>query len=403
MIAATSILAVEAPAAPDAGKAAPQGGEKFVPFDLKALTEGETEAVVPPSQEEAEAPAELIALAGQGLEQFILLQQTQEMKVPAEGEAVAGVLEGNTSTIGTDTELLIPEAALTGKENEEIMARMPQIIVMDDKMENSAAKVTENLSGGNLCPLENTDDVITMAIQSERTEVSQERELFADASLRPEPLEKKAEAGADTEQKGKEQPGFQPKTGETAQTTAQTTVQATAQATQAAATLSSFGSQPAAKAEMTYIRETIPTSVQRLEELIESFDGGNKQVKIHLEPEHLGKLSISLSMGREGLRAKIDTENPQTQAVLSSEVAKLLQKLGESGVKVERMDILYGGDLQQDAQFTDSGTFAGQQFAREQKSYAAVPEAKGSEGLDLYEVYTQVEESQSHSSVEYRA
>lgn len=389
MIAATPILAVAAPAVPGTGKTAPQGGEDFAPFDLKALTEGE--AAVPPSQEETEAPAELAALAGQGLEQFILLQ-AQETKASAEGEAVAGILEGNTSSIGMDAELLLPEAPQTGTENEEIMARMPQIIVMDDEMENSAAKVTENLSGGNLCPLENIDDAITMADKPEKTEAGQERELFTDVSLRPELLEKKTEGKADTEQNGQSESGFQPKTGETAQA---------AQA--AASAFSASGSTSATEAELTYIRETIPTAVQHLEELIEGFDGGSKQVKIHLEPEHLGKLSIALSMGPDGLRAKIDTDNPQTQAVLSGEVAKLLQKLGESGVKVERMDILYAGDFQQDAQFTDSGAFAGQQFAREQRSYAAAPEAVGNEGLDLYEVYTQVEEGQSHSSVEYRA
>ncbi len=389
MIAATSILAVAAPAAPGAGKAAPQGGEDFAPFDLKALTEGETEAAAPPAFEETEAPPELAALAGQGLEQMILLQ-VQEAKAPVEGEAVAGILEGNTSSIGMDTELLLPEAPLTGQENEEIMARMPQIIVKDDEMENSAAKVTENLSGGNLCPLENIDEAIAME-QPEKTEAHQERELFADAALRLEAPEQKAESSTDTEQKGKDQSGFQPKTGETQQ------------ASQAAAALSASGSQPTAEAELTYIRETIPTAMQRLEELIEGFDGANKQVKIHLEPEHLGKLAISLSMGPEGLRAKIDTDNLQTQAVLSGELSKLLQKLGESGVKVERMDILCAGDFQQDANQTDSGAFSGQQFAREQRSYAAAPEAVGNEGLDLYDVYTQVEGGQSHSSVEYRA
>lgn len=389
MIAATSILAAAAPAAPGSGKAAPQGKEGVAPFDLKALTEDG--AADSPDREETEAPAELAALAGQGPAQLILLQ-AQETNALAKGEAVAGILEGNTSSIGMDAGLLLPEAPQPGTENEEIMARMPQIIVMDDETENSAAKVTENLSGGNLCPLENTDDAITMADKPEKTEAGQERELFAEAPPRPEALEKKAENRGDTEQKGQSQPGLQPKAFETAQT-AQT----------AAAALSAPANQPPAETELTYIRETIPASLQRLEKLMEGFDGGNKQVKIHLEPEHLGRLSISLSMGPEGLRAKIDTDNPQTQAVLSGEAARLLQKLGESGVKVERMDILCGGEFRQDAQFADSGAFSGQQFAREQKSYATAPEAAGNEGLDLYEIYTQVEEGQSQSSVEYRA
>lgn len=386
MIAATSILAVATPATQSMEKAAPQEGEDSAPFDLKALTEGEPADF--PTQEETEGPPELAALAGQALGQLILLQ-AQETQTSAEGAAVAGILEGNNPSIGMDTELLLPEEPqLGGEENEEILARMPQIIVMDDEMENSAAKVTEDLSGGNLCPLENIDDAIAA---EEKTETGHEQAPLADISLQSEDWEARPEGSADAEQKEKNESGFQSNTGETAR------------ATQAAAALSASGSQPPPEAELTYIRETIPTSLQRLEELLEGFDGGNKQVKIHLEPEHMGKLSISLSMGHEGLRAKIDTDNPQTQAVLSGEVTKLLQKLGESGVKVERMDILCGGDFRQDAHFTDSGAFTGQQFAREQKSYAAAPEAVGNEGLDLYEVYTQVEEGQSQSSVEYRA
>ncbi len=72
------------------------------------------------------------------------------------------------------------------------------------------------------------------------------------------------------------------------------------------------------------------------------YDEKGKVFEIQLEPERLGKLSITLSMEQEGLKAVIRTKDAKVQSLLASEISALAEKLSENGVQVKRMDVVCG-------------------------------------------------------------
>ena len=70
-----------------------------------------------------------------------------------------------------------------------------------------------------------------------------------------------------------------------------------------------------------------------LADLLSSYEEeGSRQFEIQLEPENLGKLSVTLSMNEDGLKALIRTKDAQVQSLLASDIRSLAAKLSENGV-----------------------------------------------------------------------
>ncbi len=67
---------------------------------------------------------------------------------------------------------------------------------------------------------------------------------------------------------------------------------------------------------------------------------GKSELYVQLKPEHLGGLSISLSMGEEGLTAKITTSEQSVQSMLHGGMSGLQETLREKGIQVALIEVI---------------------------------------------------------------
>lgn len=80
--------------------------------------------------------------------------------------------------------------------------------------------------------------------------------------------------------------------------------------------------------------------------------GTDSQMIIKLNPEHLGQLSLKVSVnGNGGVTATFHTDNAQVRAILETTMTQLRQHLDEQGIKVDNVEVHTGlpdGQLPQD-------------------------------------------------------
>ena len=80
--------------------------------------------------------------------------------------------------------------------------------------------------------------------------------------------------------------------------------------------------------------------------------GTDSQMIIKLNPEHLGQLSLKVSVnGNGGVTATFHTDNAQVRAILETTMTQLRQQLDEQGIKVDNVEVHTGlpdGQLPQD-------------------------------------------------------
>ncbi len=91
--------------------------------------------------------------------------------------------------------------------------------------------------------------------------------------------------------------------------------------------------------------------------------GTDTEMVIKLNPEHLGQLSLKVSVnGNGGVTATFHTDNAQVRAILENTMIQLKQQLNEQGIKVDNVDVQTGlpdGQLPQDQ--GQQGFYQGQQ------------------------------------------
>lgn len=72
-------------------------------------------------------------------------------------------------------------------------------------------------------------------------------------------------------------------------------------------------------------------------------NGQNSEMIIKLNPEHLGELSLKVSVnGNGGVTATFHTDNQQVRAILETTVIQLKQQLNEQGIKVDNVEVQTG-------------------------------------------------------------
>ena len=80
--------------------------------------------------------------------------------------------------------------------------------------------------------------------------------------------------------------------------------------------------------------------------------GTDSEMIIKLNPEHLGQLSLKVSVnGNGGVTATFHTDNAQVRAILETTMTQLKQQLDEQGIKVDNVEVQTGlpdGQLPQD-------------------------------------------------------
>ena len=72
-------------------------------------------------------------------------------------------------------------------------------------------------------------------------------------------------------------------------------------------------------------------------------DGNASEMVIRLKPEHLGELTMRISVAANGaVNASFHTDNPQTRGLIESSMIQLKQELSSQGIKVDNVSVYSG-------------------------------------------------------------
>lgn len=132
-----------------------------------------------------------------------------------------------------------------------------------------------------------------------------------------------------------------------------------------AATANGLKSQLGTPAKATVTPGLASRASRQLESgLLRNLGQGTKQLTLNLQPDTLGKLSVTLTVTGKEIHASITTDNSDTATMLQNQVAHIKQTLENQGFKVTKLDVQTG--LAQDNQSAWQGPEQHNQ-AREQR------------------------------------
>lgn len=103
------------------------------------------------------------------------------------------------------------------------------------------------------------------------------------------------------------------------------------------------------------VKTLIDQVVQKAELTVKA---NSSEMKIQLEPEFLGKLTIKIALEDGLLTARFTTENHQVKHLLESNLVNLRQSLEAQGIKVEKTEV--------NVQLDSGGTFGGYEEGRQE-------------------------------------
>ena len=85
----------------------------------------------------------------------------------------------------------------------------------------------------------------------------------------------------------------------------------------------------------------VPTQIVEQARLIRTAQ--NTEMVINLKPEHLGELTLRISVNHSGaLTANFYTDNAQVRAIIDNSLVQLRQELNNAGIKVENVEVFAG-------------------------------------------------------------
>jgi hypothetical protein len=127
---------------------------------------------------------------------------------------------------------------------------------------------------------------------------------------------------------------------------------------------------------------------------------GNEEFQLQLVPEHLGRLSIKLTMEGEMIRAQIKAADMSTKSLIEAELPLLEDALRTRGIEIAKIDVTYQAaefDFQ-NQQHTQSNYFSKSNAG----TYAL--NTMGQDGLEnFFDVVSGLDLYTQTSSVEFRA
>ena len=107
-------------------------------------------------------------------------------------------------------------------------------------------------------------------------------------------------------------------------------------------------------------REDFNVPAQIVEQARMIRTAGNTEMVINLKPEHLGHLTLRVSVGTNGaVTASFYTDNAQVRAIIENTMVQLKQELSEQGIKVDNVEVYAG--LNEDSLLNGQGQQAWQQ------------------------------------------
>ena len=83
---------------------------------------------------------------------------------------------------------------------------------------------------------------------------------------------------------------------------------------------------------------------QVVKHLAMQVNGENSEVRIKLQPESLGEVTVHVKMESGKMQAQIDVSQAGVKSALEMQLPQLRQSLSERGIDVQRLDVSFGGD-----------------------------------------------------------
>jgi flagellar hook-length control protein FliK len=83
---------------------------------------------------------------------------------------------------------------------------------------------------------------------------------------------------------------------------------------------------------------------QVVKHLAMQVNGENSEVRIKLQPESLGEVTVHVRMESGKMQAQIDVSQAGVKSALEMQLPQLRQSLSERGIDVQRLDVSFGGD-----------------------------------------------------------
>lgn len=92
-------------------------------------------------------------------------------------------------------------------------------------------------------------------------------------------------------------------------------------------------------------------------QIAQAFRAGNArtdgQIVINLNPPELGKVRLEFASQGKELRAVLRVDNPKTMAELQQEAPALVERLGQSGVEVKRIEVVLNNQTSTDSSYAE--------------------------------------------------
>ena len=128
-----------------------------------------------------------------------------------------------------------------------------------------------------------------------------------------------------------------------------------------------------------YTNETFKQNFEQMIKSIKMLNDGANQVEIKLNPEHLGKVKIELSVENGNATAKFISENENARQLIESNLNQLKSSLEEQGIKIASFEVSVNQEntsrhFQEQLQNQDSGQGRGSSELTEESSNDGVSE-----------------------------
>jgi len=139
----------------------------------------------------------------------------------------------------------------------------------------------------------------------------------------------------------------------------------------------------------------VPRQIVEQARLIRSGSGDTEMV-IQLKPEHLGNLTLKISVSGNGVvNASFHSDNAQVRAIIENSLVQLRQDLNDQGIKVDNVEVYAGlqddqlpqgqGQAWQGGQGNASGRgqrFSAEDYADEAEEFSVLEAAAAQDGSE---------------------
>lgn len=98
----------------------------------------------------------------------------------------------------------------------------------------------------------------------------------------------------------------------------------------------------------------VEKALNRLTDDLRSIKSGRQEIKIVLEPESLGVLTISVLKTENGISAKIRSEDKEVAAAITDQLQKLISSMQNKGINIKEVDVAYS-QTEQNMSFLSHG------------------------------------------------